>query len=155
MSWLVTCNKERRRNNGGDGGGFRRRRRDGCERSVSDVSDEIPESVGVGRTESKGRSPYRNGVGMLVEVQGNMNAERYCEILDEGLVESFEKLEMAEGERYFQQDNEPKHVSGRATTWFQDHNIIVIHWPAQSPDKQWKNKCHHWSHMAHKTQPRN
>ena len=75
-----------------------------------------------------------NGVGMLVEVQGKMNAEQYCKILDEGLVESFEKLEMEEGERYFQQDNDSKHTSKRATTWFEDNNIIVIQWPAQSLD---------------------
>ena len=31
-----------------------------------------------------------NGVGKLVEVVGKMNAEQYCEILDEGVVESFE-----------------------------------------------------------------
>ena len=42
-----------------------------------------------------------NGVGKLVEVQGEMNAEQYCEILKDGLVESFEKLEMEEEERIF------------------------------------------------------
>jgi len=50
------------------------------------------------------------------------------------VVESFEKLDMEERERYFQQDNDPKHTSKLATTWFLDNNIIVIHWPAQSPD---------------------
>ena len=39
-----------------------------------------------------------NGVGMLVEVQGKMNAEQYCEILEDGMVEIFEKLEMEEEE---------------------------------------------------------
>jgi transposase len=52
-----------------------------------------------------------NGVGKLTEVQGKMNAEQYCEILEDGVVESFEKLEMEEDERYFQQDNDPKHTS--------------------------------------------
>ena len=75
-----------------------------------------------------------NGVGILVEVEGKMDAKQYCEILDEGVVESFEKLDMEEEERYFQQDNDPKHTSKLATTWFSDNNIIVIHWPAQSPD---------------------
>ena len=73
-----------------------------------------------------------NGVGILVEVEGKMDAKQYCEILDEGVVESFEKLDMEEEERYFQQDNDPKHTSKLATTWFSDNNIIVIHWPAQS-----------------------
>ena len=73
-------------------------------------------------------------MGKLIEVEGKMDAKQYCEILDDGLVESFEKLDMEEGERYFQQENDPKHTSRLATTWFSDNNIIVIYWPAQSPD---------------------
>lgn len=38
-----------------------------------------------------------NRVGVLTEVQGTMDAEQHCEILDGGMVESFEKLEMPEG----------------------------------------------------------
>ena len=41
-------------------------------------------------------------IGKLVEVEGKMDAKQYCEILDEEVVESFEKLDMEEGERYFQ-----------------------------------------------------
>jgi hypothetical protein len=55
-----------------------------------------------------------NRVGMLIEVEGRMDAEQYCEILEEGVVESFEKLEMEEGAQYFQQDNDPKHTSKKA-----------------------------------------
>ena len=44
-----------------------------------------------------------------------MNADQYCQILGDGVVESFEKLEMDEGEQYFQQDNNPKHTSWKAT----------------------------------------
>ena len=42
-----------------------------------------------------------NEVGKLTEVQGIMDAMQYCEILDDGVMERFEKLEMAEGERIF------------------------------------------------------
>ena len=63
-----------------------------------------------------------------------MNADQYCQILNAGVVESYEKLEMVEGERIFQQDNDPKHVSHKATKWFEDNNIQVLVWPAQSPD---------------------
>ena len=38
-----------------------------------------------------------NGVGVLTEVQGIMNGDQYCEILDGRVVESFEKLEMPGG----------------------------------------------------------
>ena len=75
-----------------------------------------------------------NGVGVLTEIQGIMDAGQYCGILDEGVVESIEKLKMPEGERMFQQDNDPKHTSRKATRWFEDNKIDVMVWPAQSPD---------------------
>jgi transposase len=75
-----------------------------------------------------------NGVGMLVEVQGKMDADQFCAILEEGLVESFEKLGMDEDERIFQQDNDPKHTSKKAKKWLEDNNILLLEWPPQSPD---------------------
>ena len=75
-----------------------------------------------------------NGVGKLIEVQGNMDAVQYCEILEEGVEESIESLEMAEDKWYFQQDNDPKHTSKKADQWFSDNNIIPMKWPAQYPD---------------------
>ena len=59
-----------------------------------------------------------------------MNAEQYCKILEGGMEESFEKLEMEE-ECYFQQDNDPKHTPKQ---WFSDNNIQVLEGPAQFPD---------------------
>ena len=52
-----------------------------------------------------------NRIGKLTEVEGKMDAVQYCEILEDGVVESFEKLEVAEKERISQQDNDPKHTS--------------------------------------------
>jgi len=70
-----------------------------------------------------------NGVGKLTEVQGVM-AQQYCDIWDDGVMESFEKLEVPEEERIFQQDNDPKHTSKKATQWFEDNEIQVLVWPA-------------------------
>ena len=75
-----------------------------------------------------------NRVEKLIEVQEKMDAAQYCEILDEGVVKSFEKLEMEKKGQYFQQDNDSKHTFKQATTWFSDNNIIMISWPVQFPD---------------------
>ena len=75
-----------------------------------------------------------NGVGKLIEVQGTMDAQQYCDILDDGLEESFNKLEIPKEDRIFQQDNDPKHTSKKAKQWFEGNGIQVLAWPAQSPD---------------------
>jgi hypothetical protein len=38
-------------------------------------------------------------VGTLIEFQGKMNAEQYFKFLDLGVAESFENLEMEDGEQ--------------------------------------------------------
>jgi len=74
-------------------------------------------------------------VGKFIEVQGNMDKVQYCEILeDHGVQENFDKLEIVNGKQYFQQENDPKHMFGLATQWFEDNNIQVLGWPSQSPD---------------------
>ena len=69
-------------------------------------------------------------MGMLIEVQGKMDAVQCCEILEKGVEESIECLQMAEDRWYFQQDNDPKHTSKKAEQWFSNNNIIPMKWAA-------------------------
>ena len=74
----------------------------------------------------------QSGPGPIRRIQGIMNADMYCNVLEEAL-EKYADENMPL-DWIYQQDNDPKHKSKRATQWFQDHNIRLLDWPAQSPD---------------------
>lgn len=75
-----------------------------------------------------------DGVGKMVYVEGKMDAKQYCSILDDGLLGTLEKFNLETDDIIFQQDNDPKHTSKVATRWFEDNDISLLSWPAQSPD---------------------
>ena len=75
-----------------------------------------------------------NGVGVLSEVEGWMDAEQYVAILEGELLQSMEDSGIPTDKVIFQQDNDPKHTSRRAKIWFEEQDIKLLNWPAQSPD---------------------
>lgn len=72
------------------------------------------------------------GVGPLHFIDGIMDRLVYRDILQNVM------LPYAEWEMplrfVFQQDNDPKHTSRLVQNWFDENNVQVLQWPAQSPD---------------------
>ena len=73
------------------------------------------------------------GLGELVEVNGRINSEKYCDIINENL--RLSAHEMGLGDDFcFQQNTAPVHESRYTMSYFTDQGIKVMPWPAQSPD---------------------
>lgn len=73
------------------------------------------------------------GVGNLVIIDDIMNKEVYLNILKSNLLQSAEKLGIAD-RFYFQQDNDPKHTAGIVKMWIIYNTPHVLQTPPQSPD---------------------
>jgi len=74
------------------------------------------------------------GVGYTTRIEGKMDAELYISILEDELQQTIDYHTISLINFIFQQDNNPKHISKMARKWFEDHGIVVMKWPAQSPD---------------------
>ena len=75
-----------------------------------------------------------SGAGHLHHIYGIMNAKVYCSILEESLLGTLDDHGMSRGCFFFQRDNDCKHTSHRALSWFYSYNIKLLPWPSSSPD---------------------
>ena len=73
------------------------------------------------------------GVGPLCFIKSRVNVAVYQDILEHFMLTSAEKL-YGDTDLIFQQDMAPAHTAKTTKTWFNDHGITVLDWPANSPD---------------------
>ncbi len=73
------------------------------------------------------------GVGPLCFLKSTVNAAIYQEILEHFMLPSADKL-YGDADFIYQQDLAPAHTAKGTKSWFNDHGVIVLDWPANSPD---------------------
>ncbi len=73
------------------------------------------------------------GVGPLCFLKSTVNAAIYQEMLEHFILPSADKL-YGEADFIFQQDLAPAHTAKGSKSWFNDHGVTVLDWPANSPD---------------------
>ncbi len=73
------------------------------------------------------------GVGPLCFLKSTVNAAIYQEILEHFMLPSADKL-YGDADFIFQQDLALAHTTKGTKSWFNDHSVTVLDWPANSPD---------------------
>lgn len=73
------------------------------------------------------------GVGTLTDVEGNINSQKYIDILEDNLWPVIAR-HFPDNNYVFQDDNAPVHRSRLTSAYINENNIITTEWPAQSPD---------------------
>ncbi len=73
------------------------------------------------------------GVGPLCFLKSTVNAAIYQEILEHFMLPSADKL-YGDDDFIFQQDLAPAHTAKGTKSWFNDHGVTVLDWPANLPD---------------------
>ncbi len=74
------------------------------------------------------------GVDPLCFLKSTVNAAIYQEILEHFMLPSADKL-YGDADFIFQQDLAPAHTAKGTKSWFNDHGVTVLDWPANSPDR--------------------
>ncbi len=72
-------------------------------------------------------------VGPLGFLKSTVNAAIYQEILELFVLPSADKL-YGDADFIFQQDLTTAHTAKGTKSWFNDHGVTVLDWPANSPD---------------------
>ncbi len=62
-----------------------------------------------------------------------VNAAIYQDVLEHFILPSADKL-YGDADFIFQQDLAPAHTAKGTKSWFSDHGVTVLDWPANSPD---------------------
>ncbi len=73
------------------------------------------------------------GVGPPCFLKSTVNTAIYQEILEHFMLPSADKL-YGDADFIFQQDLAPAHSAKGTKSWFNDHGVTVLDWPANSPD---------------------
>ena len=71
------------------------------------------------------------GDGELYFIEGNMNSNMYCEILQQSMIPPTPELD---SRTVFQHDNDPKHTSMTTISLLKRLKVKVTGWPSISPD---------------------
>ncbi len=73
------------------------------------------------------------GVGSLCFLKSTVNAAIHQDILEHFMLPSADKL-YRDADFIFQQDLAPARTAKGTKSWFNDHGVTVLDWPANSPD---------------------
>ncbi len=106
-----------------ESGGREERHRIHCNSSCLKSSVKFPKSVMIWAAMSSA------GVGPLCFLKSTVNAAIYQDILEHFMLPSADKL-YGDADFIFQQDLAPAHTAKGSKSWFNDHGVTVLDWPA-------------------------
>ena len=66
------------------------------------------------------------GVSYIAKIEGNINADLYCQILRYELMNTIHYYDLNEADIIFQQDNDPKHTSNMAKACLNELGLKVL-----------------------------